>query len=152
MPAATNIFASLQRGEKCSRWSAGCCSSLRMAKDAQRALLLLGGVMSLAPHDLADSYSIVVCADSGAEHARSLGLRPHSIVGDLDSVSRETLTYFQSLGVQIHPVQSQDTDDFEKALAHLRSFHQGEVTVLGLTGLRTDHKIGRASCRERVEI
>jgi thiamine pyrophosphokinase len=116
-----------------------------MPNGSDGVLLLLGGIVDPSLYEFARSLSIIVCADSGAEHARTLGLTPHSIVGDLDSISTETLSHFESLGTQIHRVQDQNRDDFEKALEHIASFHHGAVTVLGLTGLRTDHTLTNLS-------
>jgi thiamine pyrophosphokinase len=112
---------------------------------SEKVLLVLGGAVDPSLEEIARSHSIIVCADSGAEYVRSIGLTPRSIVGDLDSISPDTLSYFESLGTSVHSVHDQNTDDFEKALAHLSSFHSGAVTVLGLTGLRTDHALTNLS-------
>jgi thiamine pyrophosphokinase len=116
-----------------------------MPNGSDSVLLLLGGVLDPSLYEFARSHSIIVCADSGAEHARALGLTPHSIVGDLDSISADTLSHFESLGVNVLRIHDQNRDDFEKALEYIASFHHGAVTVLGLTGLRTDHALTNLS-------
>jgi thiamine pyrophosphokinase len=39
-------------------------------------------------------YSILICADGGANSARKLNVLPNYIVGDLDSISKDTLKYY----------------------------------------------------------
>ncbi len=56
----------------------------------------------------------IVCADGGADKARKLGIRPHLIIGDLDSVSRSTRAYFSA--VETIRVEDQYSTDLEKAL------------------------------------
>ena len=60
-----------------------------------------------------------VCADGGATRLRDLGIEncpaPHFVVGDLDSVTRETLDYFQTKGTKIVDLSpDQDTTDLDK--------------------------------------
>lgn len=111
----------------------------------QAALILIGGAVDISLAAFARSHSLIICADSGAEHARSMALVPQAIVGDLDSISDDTQRYFEGLGTGTVRVHNQDQDDFEKSLAYLSTFYRGEVDVLGLTGLRTDHALTNLS-------
>lgn len=63
--------------------------------------------------------NIRICADGGAERLRNANIPecppPHYIVGDLDSVSMETQTFFVSKGTEIVNLShDQDTTDLEK--------------------------------------
>jgi len=85
-----------------------------------------------------------VCADGGADHARAYGLTPEAIIGDLDSVTEETLSHFSKARV----VRDTDTErtDTEKAIRYL--LDQGgveEILLLGASGGRLDHVIGHVS-------
>jgi thiamine pyrophosphokinase len=41
--------------------------------------------------NLTKEVDIVICADGGANHAYQMKLKPHLIVGDLDSIKEEVL-------------------------------------------------------------
>ncbi|MDP4288246.1 MAG: thiamine diphosphokinase, partial [Bacteroidota bacterium] len=119
---------------------------------AQHVLLILGGAFpgearALA---LAESAARIVCADSGAEHARKLGLNVHAIVGDFDSITPDTLRFFEARGAEILSRPDQQHDDFEKALEFIAATHTGPVVVLGATGLRSDHLISNLSVMLRM--
>jgi thiamine pyrophosphokinase len=100
-------------------------------------LLILGGDISGA----STPDGLVVCADSGADYARRFGLAIQAIVGDLDSVSKETLEYYRGQGSDIVEIPEQDHNDFEKALKYLVSKNILSVRVLGMTGGRADHTL-----------
>ena len=88
--------------------------------------------------------SLFVCADGGANVARGYGLTPHAIVGDLDSVTRETLATFRSVPT-IHNADEARTDA-EKAVDWILA--RGgidEITLLGATAGRLDHVLGHLS-------
>ena len=107
------------------------------------ALILLGGeITDLAIFQkMAATARIIVCADSGAKHARLLDLNVDVIVGDLDSISKETLEYYRERGSEIVQMAEQESDDFEKALRYLNGRFKGYVRILGISGNRTDHML-----------
>jgi len=84
---------------------------------------------------------LFLCADGGANAARALGAQPDAIVGDLDSVTPETLAHFTGIP------RARDADpnrtDSEKAIDYALSrgsFH--EITLLGASSGRLDHVVG----------
>lgn len=115
------------------------------------ALLLLGGFLGeevLPTLEWTAGSKLIVSADSGAEHARKLGLQVNTIIGDLDSISPETLRFFED---QKNPrcviiqVPEQEHNDFEKALNYLSERWNGAVRILGMTDGRTDHTLSNLS-------
>jgi thiamine pyrophosphokinase len=82
----------------------------------------------------------VLAVDAGAEALREAGARPDRIVGDMDSVSAETLARFEAEGVPLerHPAQKDETDA-ALALAHAKGCD--EVLFLGPGGGRPDHAL-----------
>jgi len=91
---------------------------------------------------------LFVCADGGANAAREFGLRPDAIVGDLDSISAESLAHFQ--GVPIVHVPEQDRTDTEKAVEYaLARAPFEEVTLFGATAGRLDHVVGHVALLRR---
>jgi thiamine pyrophosphokinase len=99
--------------------------------------LILAG--ELAP--TTEFANTIVCADSGAEHGRRLRLDVMAIVGDLDSISNETLEHYREKGSEIVRIPEQDHNDFEKSLRYLLSKEMTIVRVFGMTGGRTDHTL-----------
>ena len=114
------------------------------------ALILLGGMLGdeRAASQFTSIASLILCADSGSEHARKLGLAVDAIIGDLDSITPETLLHFQSQknpSCKIIQVPDQEHNDFEKALTYLSERWNGAVRILGITGGRTDHTLSNFS-------
>ncbi len=118
------------------------------------ALILLGGLLGDERRALecASRAHCILCADSGAEHARKLGLLAHAIIGDLDSITPETLRYFeqqQNHTCEIIKIPDQEHNDFEKVLTYLAEGWKGAVRILGMTGGRTDHTLSNFSVMVR---
>lgn len=84
----------------------------------------------------------VICADGGALHARALGLTPHTIIGDFDSLTDEEVERFLAAGAEIiqHPPEKDETD-LELALHHCRQIGASEIFILGGLGGRFDQTI-----------
>jgi len=81
----------------------------------------------------------VIAADGGAELARTLGLRVDLVVGDLDSISAETLAGIEH--VERHAAEK-DATDLELALGAALKLEPERVLVLGGGGGRLDHLLG----------
>jgi thiamine pyrophosphokinase len=86
---------------------------------------------------------LVVAADGGLAKAEQLGLLPHVVVGDGDSLAPGVIDGLTARGVevQLHPTDKEASDT---ELAVLEAIRRGarQVTVLGaLGGLRFDHAL-----------
>ena len=88
--------------------------------------------------------TLLLCADGGADTARRYDLVPDYIVGDLDSISRES-----SAGVDPTHIIRVDADntgtDIQKVLRHAVALGISEAVLLGFTGRRTDHLLWNLS-------
>lgn len=84
----------------------------------------------------------VICADGGALHARALGLTPHTIIGDMDSLTAAELAQFKAAGAEIiQHRQEKDETDLELALRHCRRIGASSITILGALGGRFDQAL-----------
>lgn len=93
---------------------------------------------------------LFVCADGGANVARDYGLVPDAIVGDLDSISAESLAHFQGVPI-IHDADTERTDT-EKAIEYaLGRLPLEEITLFGATAGRIDHVIGHVGLLRKFE-
>lgn len=83
----------------------------------------------------ARSADIVLAADSGANRLFELGVRPHLLAGDLDSVHADAVTAAH----EVLRSEDQSTTDTEKLLAAALARGFEGVTLIGLEGDRLDH-------------
>lgn len=99
-----------------------------------------GGELSPAAAASLPADALVIGADSGAAAALALGLSPHHVVGDLDSLAPEVLTELERRGVEVHrhPVDK-DATDLELAMELAVTLGAGRLVVLGAWGERLDH-------------
>lgn len=109
---------------------------------AVKGVLLAGGTLHADARmtDLAQAADVVVAADSGLRHARTLGVTPDLLVGDLDSVSDVDLGRYDGLPVERHPV-AKDATDLELALDACAARHVTDLTVIGAFGGRLDQTL-----------
>ena len=82
---------------------------------------------------------LIIAADGGAEELRKRNVLPHVIIGDMDSISEETLDYFENMGakIQIYPREKDETD-LELAIIHAFKHGASEVEILNWQGERVD--------------
>lgn len=88
----------------------------------------------------------VVCADSGANHLKILGMTPQMIIGDMDSLAPETLNHFAAGGSRIsrYPREKKETDT-QLALEYAWQLFPREVRIYGGMGGRIDHTLANIS-------
>ena len=109
-----------------------------------RALVVSGGLPPAAAEvGPLPAGAFVIAADSGLDHAASLGLSVDVLVGDLDSATAPAVRAAEAAGVQIerHPVNKEATD-LELALEHALAIGARRVTIVsGGGGARLDHHL-----------
>jgi len=84
------------------------------------------------------NYSTIICADGGADSAKKMGIIPDYIIGDLDSINKETLKYFGNK-THIVKINRQNDTDVEKCLKFAIKKKISEAILTGVTGDRLDH-------------
>ncbi|HNT22984.1 MAG TPA: thiamine diphosphokinase [Anaerolineales bacterium] len=95
--------------------------------------LSTGAAIQPAPGDL------LIAADGGARHCLALGLAPHLVIGDFDSLEPQQLQVLQAAGAELirHP-QHKDETDLELALSEALRRGAGQVLIYGALGARWD--------------
>ena len=87
------------------------------------------------------SYDQIIAADSGMNFLHRNHIVPNVIAGDFDSVSSESLEYFQKLKevevLRLNPIK--DDTDTEYVIREAIRRGAKEITILGATGTRLDH-------------
>ncbi len=84
----------------------------------------------------------IICADGGLRHALAMGVCPHLVMGDGDSLSAGLRREMEGLHLELQrfPKIDQEESDLEMALNHAVSLEPGEIIVYGaLGGPRADH-------------
>jgi thiamine pyrophosphokinase len=89
---------------------------------------------------LRKQHRLFIAADGGANAARTLGLRPDVVIGDLDSITPDTAKAFHD--ALILRVERQDNTDMEKALDFCIARGLRRVVISGVTGGRIDMTLG----------
>lgn len=118
-----------------------------------RAVLILGngpwrGVEFL-PQLLAEA-DCIIAADGGAARAMRLGVRPSSVVGDLDSLGPEERALLAESGTEtvIHPVEKDQTD-LELALDRAIALQPEKIILFGVLGARLDQTLANIFLLEK---
>ena len=115
-----------------------------------RALLLAAGRVVATPslRAAAAGAELVIAADGGLRHARSLGVHPDLLVGDLDSVDPGALQRWPDLARVRHPVDK-DALDLELAVDEALARGARSVLIAGALGDRLDHSLAGVAVAER---
>ncbi len=88
---------------------------------------------------------VVIAADSGVEHAQTLGIPVDVVVGDFDSAAPAAVDAAVAAGATLerHP-EAKDATDLELAIQAARGRGAHEVFVVGGYGGRLDHFLANA--------
>ena len=115
-----------------------------MCAQPKRALIFVNGSLPdpqkvrflLEPDDW------LVAVDGGWYYLKALGLRPHLLIGDLDSVAAEDVAALEAQGVEIRrfPVHKDETD-LELALLAVRAAGVTTLRVAAALGGRLDQTL-----------
>lgn len=112
--------------------------------DQNRAIIFANGLIEgyEAVLDLIEKDDVIIGADGGSLHCLRLGLTPHFLIGDFDSLSEAELSHFAEKGARIirHPARK-DFTDLELALLHAKNLGATQIWVFGGLGLRWDQTL-----------
>ena len=82
----------------------------------------------------------IIAADGGWVTARSLGVQPHCILGDFDSISPKVLSYYENQEIPVKRYRPEkDATDTRIGLELALKLGSTEIFLLGATGGRLDH-------------
>ena len=87
---------------------------IKLAKEKKASLFLNGEIEDIdqikSKFDK-ENYDIVIGVDGGANHLQRIGAVPDYIVGDLDSIDKESLTFFIEKGTEFKKYPSKKKRD-----------------------------------------
>jgi thiamine pyrophosphokinase len=99
-------------------------------------------------HELRAAHAPIVAADGAALRLRELSILPDLVIGDLDTIG-ERAALFEAEGVRVIRLESQETNDLEKALEWIEGEGAESVTIIGAAGGMTDHTLNNFSVLAR---
>ena len=106
-----------------------------------RAVIFANGTFntSSAIGDSINEDDLLIAADGGAQHCLYLGLRPTTVIGDMDSIAPELINDLKTHGAQliVYP-RDKDQTDLELALSYAVEQGAQEILLFGLLGGRLD--------------
>ncbi len=117
------------------------------------SIIVANGTLTPTPaiRSLLDNTDLIIAADGGAVHLQKLNILPHVIIGDLDSITRETRQWVESKKIPIitHPTRKDQTDT-ELCIDHAIEKGVTHLTLLGVTGQRMDHTLANICLLRRM--
>lgn len=123
--------------------------------DNTRAVVFANGELAepSAVHSLIQPGVQLVAADGGYLHMQRLGVQPHLLIGDLDSLPEAEINSLRAAGVElkIFP-REKDATDLELALQHLAAKGVKEIRVVAALGGRLDQTLANLYLLEMDEL
>lgn len=110
-----------------------------------RIVIFANGILD-APKDTVERWlqedDVIVAADGGTQHVLTAGLRPHHVIGDLDSLSQRLREELAAQGTTFHPhPPAKDETDLELALLWAAEQAATRILILGALGGRPDQTV-----------
>lgn len=91
---------------------------------------------------VAMDVDFIICADGGTNHITKINVKPDLVVGDLDSISNDTLELIKRENIKIQRYNThKDATDTELATEYLIEKGFDEIIFMGVTGSRVDHTL-----------
>jgi thiamine pyrophosphokinase len=94
-----------------------------------------------AARGLVHADDLLIAADGGTRHILALGLTPHSIVGDLDSISFDLQPLVDKGAQVVRFPGDKDETDLELTISHALTFHPDQVVIVAALGNRLDQTL-----------
>ena len=103
-------------------------------------LISIGGNSTSNILSIESNFDEIIAVDSGVEHLFKLSLDPNTLIGDLDSISENSLDKVKKNGGDIIDFNSnKDQTDFELALNYLEGVENSIIYIIGGESGEIDH-------------
>lgn len=112
---------------------------------SERVVIFANGSLPAPPRlrSFLQEGDILLGADGGTRHILALGLKPHAVVGDFDSLSPQILDFLSTQGVRLHRYPAdKDETDLELTLRHALEYRPRAIRIVAALGDRLDQTLG----------
>ena len=110
-----------------------------------KAFIFVNGLLRVPQviKSLIQPGDLIIAADGGGMHLAALGIIPHYVIGDMDSISPELLSYFEASGSQAlkYPSEKNETD-LELAINLALEKGATQLCIAAALGGRLDQTLG----------
>ena len=91
---------------------------------------------------LKEKYDYIIGADGGCNHLYKMNIIPNYIIGDLDSINEELISYYKNKNVifKKYPTHKDETDS-EICIYLAKKLNATKVDFIGTLGGRIDHTL-----------
>ncbi|MBO5059693.1 MAG: thiamine diphosphokinase [Clostridia bacterium] len=111
-----------------------------------RAVIICGGNVGEYINKYIEDGDFIICADSGYDRAKSCGISPDIVIGDMDSVESRDLPENKI----VYPARKDFTDS--ELVVHYALEHGfSDVLLFGMIGTRMDHTLANISLLEQLK-
>jgi thiamine pyrophosphokinase len=107
----------------------------------KRAIIFANGRMDVLPPIIATIHpeDLIIAADGGSLHCKTLGITPTVVIGDFDSLDANDIDTYRQMGVEtVQFPTHKDETDLELALTYAVNHAVTHVFILGALGNRWD--------------
>ena len=121
----------------------------------KRAIIFVNGEMKnrYAVGDMLRTDDLLVAVDGGLRHLERLGLQPHYLVGDMDSLHPSQVERLEQAGVSISRFPTaKDETDLELALDLVLEKEYKTIVIVAALGGRTDQMLGNLFLLTRADL
>ena len=112
--------------------------------EIKRAVIFANGQLRDANQVLAliRPGDVLIAADGGLHHLQALGLNPHVLIGDFDSISEDEIEVVRSAGATVlsYPPEKDETD-LELAISYAIDQGCTSLRIIAALGGRLDHTL-----------
>src|SRR5258706_2057581 len=115
-----------------------------VSTSAQRAIIFANGLLAdpAAARAAIRPADQVIAADGGLHHLQAIGLTPHVLIGDLDSIGPDEARQAAASGVRLERFSPRkDQTDLEVAVQLALRDGATDILIFGALGARWDHTL-----------
>ena len=89
-----------------------------------------------------ENYDYIIGADGGCNHLNAMGIVPNYIIGDLDSINKSLIEYYESKNVTFKKFPThKDQTDSEICVHLAKTLNATKIDFIGALGGRIDHAL-----------
>ena len=106
-------------------------------------ILIIGNAR---PEDLAkwseliEKSDLIIACDGAMKNCAESSIAVDFLIGDMDSISDETLQYAESKNTEIIKILDQQNNDLSKAISFAQNLSPQSIDIIGVDGGRSDHQ------------